>query len=64
MKKVESGKYTFFVPSNLQSTALEEYLKSRMDFLSHRRQLVLRKSNGTETHLGTGVRKHGKRHTS
>ena len=64
MKKVESGKYTFFVPSNLQSTALEEYLKSRMDYLNHRRQLVLRKSNGTETHLGTGVRTHGKRHTS
>ena len=64
MKKIQSGVYTFFVPSNLQRTALEEYLTSRMKFLNHRRQLIMRKSDGTETHLGTGVRLHGKRHTS
>ena len=64
MKKIQSGVYTFLVPSNLQSTALEEYLKSRMEFLNLRRQLIVRKSDGTETHLGQGVRLHGKRHTS
>ena len=64
MKKIESGKYTFFVRSNLQSTELDNYLKSRMEFLGFRRQLIMRKSDVTETHLGQGVRLHGKRHTS
>ena len=30
MKKVESGKYTFFVPSNLQSTELEITLNPKI----------------------------------
>ena len=43
-----------------QEEASKTYLKRGNYF----RNIVMRKSDGSEVHLGNGVRKHGKRHTS
>ena len=43
-----------------QEEAIKTYLKRGNYF----RNIVMRKSDGSEVHLGNGVRKHGKRHTS
>lgn len=64
MKKIEVGNYTLFVDENLQGEELQKFIDERIKYLQFRRQLMLRKSDGTVSGLGQGVRKHGKRHTS
>jgi len=43
-----------------QQEAIAKHLEKNRFF----RPIVMRKSNGDSVHLGNGVRKHGKRHTS
>ena len=62
MIKVKSNGYTFTFNDNVskedRQSAIERYLEKQHYF----RGLVMRKSDGSSVHLGTGVRKHGKRH--
>ena len=64
MIKVKRGEYTFTFNDGVSKedrlAAIDKYMEKQ----HFRRQLIMRKSDGTETHLGQGVRLHGKRHTS
>ena len=64
MIKVEQNGYTFTFDDGTteeqQQIAIKKHLAKSRWF----RPIVMRKSDGTNVHLGNGVRKHGKRHTS
>lgn len=63
IKKIVEG-FTFTFKDGTseeeQMIAIEQHLERQHYF----RQIIIRKSDGSEIHLGNGVRKHGKRHTS
>ena len=64
MIKVKKGEYTFIFHDGVSKEDRLEAIDKYMEKQHYFRQLIMRKSDGTETHLGTGVRLHGKRHSS
>ena len=64
MIKIEAGGYTFTFNDGTSEKAQEEAIKTYLERGNYFRNIIMRKSDGSEVHLGNGVRKHGKRHTS
>ncbi len=64
MIKKESEGYTFTFNDGTSEKAMEEAIKTYLERGNYFRNIIIRKSDGTEVHLGNGVRKHGKRHSS
>jgi transposase InsO family protein len=64
MIKVTSGKYTFTFNDGTTEEEQQEAIKRHLAKARWFRPIVMHKKGGNIVHLGNGVRKHGKRHTS
>ena len=64
MIKLEQNGYTFTVDDETTEEEQQKAIKKHLAKTRWFRPIVMRKSDGTSVHLGNGVRKHGKRHTS
>ena len=64
MIKVEQKGYTFTFNDGTTEEEQQEAINKHLAKSRWFRPIVMRKSNGQDVHLGNGVRKHGKRHTS
>ena len=64
MIKVEQAGYTFTFEDGTTEEQQQEAINKHLAKNKWFRPIVMRKSSGQQVHLGNGVRKHGKRHTS
>ena len=62
MIKVKTQGFTFTFNDGVSKEDRAEAINNYLERQHYFRGLVMRKSDGSSVHLGTGVRKHGKRH--
>ena len=62
MIKVKRGEYTFTFNDGVSKEDRLAAIDKYMEIHHYFRQIIMRKSDGSEVHLGNGVRKHGERH--
>ena len=62
MIKVKTQGFTFTFNDGVSKEDRAEAINNYLERHHYFRQIIMRKSDGSEVHLGNGVRKHGERH--
>jgi hypothetical protein len=62
MIKVKVDGYTFTFADGTPKAERDAHIQTWLQEQNAKRQIIMRKSDGTEVHIGNGVRLHGQRH--